>query len=181
MEQQASLPIQILSKTSKELQYVKRTVFMKIVITQNQWTFELGSQEGVNVPFWNFMGFQQKDRQNSAKGKIDTFYRPLVTSAQVILGTETYADAAIPLSYNNDECSQFNGQIKEAFEVLTKDDILQSYISDQVSRSCNESNDVGYNLFVFDICFQKTPQLLNQMKRSLKLLELFLIISIGMP
>ena len=47
---QAILSMQILSKTPTELQYVERSVFMKEVNTQNLWSFELGTQEGINVP-----------------------------------------------------------------------------------------------------------------------------------
>ena len=39
---------------------------------------------------------------------------------------------------------------------MTKDDILQPYISDDNFRTSNvAANDVGYNLYVFDIRYQK--------------------------
>ena len=65
----------------------------------------------------------------------DTFYRPPVTSAQCIIGTEKYPDNSILLNYNDDDYNQGYGQIKEAFRALTKDDILQPYISDNDFRS----------------------------------------------
>ena len=47
-------------------------------------------------------------------------------------------------------------QIKEAFKALTKDEILQPYISDDNFRNSNAAAiDVGYNLYVFDIRYQK--------------------------
>ena len=36
---------------------------MKEVNTQKLWTFELGNQEGVIVPIWVIVDFQQSDRQ----------------------------------------------------------------------------------------------------------------------
>ena len=48
--QQAILFKQILNKVPTELQYVERGVFMKQVITQKFWTFELDTQEGIDVP-----------------------------------------------------------------------------------------------------------------------------------
>ena len=39
-----------LKKTPTELQYVERSVFMRNVITQSFWTFELGTQEGIITP-----------------------------------------------------------------------------------------------------------------------------------
>ena len=84
---------------------------MKEVNTQNLWSFELGSQEGLNVPIWIIVGFQQSDRQHDQSLNKDTFYRPLVTSTQSIIGTEKYPDSAILLNYNDDHYSQGFGLI----------------------------------------------------------------------
>ena len=81
----------------------------------------------------------------------DTFYRPLVTSAQCIIGTEKYPDGGILLNYNDDNYSQGYGQIKQAFKALTKDNLLQPYISDDDFRSSNDGNNIGYNIYAFDI------------------------------
>ena len=59
------------------------------------------------------------------------------------------------MNYDDDDYNQGYGQIKEAFRALTKDDILQPYISDRDFRSSNNNNDIGYNLYVFDIRYQK--------------------------
>ena len=145
--QQAILSNRILRKIPTEIQYVERSVFMKEVKTQNLWSFELGTQEGINLPIWIIVGFQQRDRQFSQSMNNDTFYRPPATSAQCIIGTEKYAGSAILLKYDNDEHSQGYGQIKEAFRALTKDDILQPHISYHNFRSSNDGNDIGYNLY----------------------------------
>ena len=158
MSQQTVLSNQIVHKIPTELQYIERSVFMKEVNTQNLWNFELGTQEGMNVPIWIIIGFQQQDRQNSQNENNDTFYRPPVTSAQCIIGTEKYPDSAILLNYDDDDYNQGYGQIKEAFRALTKDDILQPYISDKDFKSSNNNNDIGYNLYVFDIRYQKDFQ-----------------------
>ena len=146
---------QIDKKTPTLMHYVEKCVFMKEVNTQNLWTFELGTQEGINVPIWIFVAFQQSDRQNNQSLNSDTFYRPPVTSAQCIIGTEKYPDSAILLNYNDDDYSQGYGQIKEAFKALTKVDILQSYISEHDFRSSNDGNNIGYNIYAFDIRYQK--------------------------
>ena len=64
MQQQSILSKQILNKTPTEIKYPERSVFMKEVNTQNFWTFELGTQEGINIPIWIFVVFQQNDRQH---------------------------------------------------------------------------------------------------------------------
>ena len=135
--------------------YVERSVFMKEVNTQNLWIFELGTQEGINIPIWIFVAFQQNDRQNNQNLNNDTSYRPLVTSAQCIIGTEKYPDNSILLNYNDDVYSQGYGQIEEAFKALTNDNLLQPYISVADFRSSNSDDDVGYNIYAFDIRYQK--------------------------
>ena len=154
--QQGLMSKQILNKTPTELSHVERSVFMKQVNNQNVWNFELGSQENLNVPIWIIIGFQQQDRQDSQNLNNDTFYRLPVVSAQCIIGTEKYPDAGILLIYDDDEYSQGYHQIKEAFKALTKDNILQPYKSDDNFRTSNAAaNDVGCNLYVCDIRYQK--------------------------
>ena len=128
---------------------------MKEVNIQNFWTFELGTQEGINVPIWIFVVFQQNDRQRNQNLNTDTFVRLPVISAQVIIGTEWYPDSGILLNYDDDDYSQGYGQIKEAFKAVTKYDILKPYITEDDFRSSNESNKIGYNIYAFDIRYQK--------------------------
>ena len=163
--QQGLMSKQILNKTPTELRYVERSVFMKQVNNQNVWNFELGSQENMNVPVWIIIGFQQQDRQDSQNLNNDTFCRLPVVSAQCIIGTEKYPDAGILLNYDDDDYSQGYHQIKEAFKALTKDDILQPYISEDNFRTSNvAANDIGYNLYIFDLDIRKILQILNQLK-----------------
>ena len=65
LKEQGILMKQITDKIPTEHRYVERSVFMKEVNTQNLWSFELGTQEGVNVPIWTIVGFQQRERQDS--------------------------------------------------------------------------------------------------------------------
>ena len=96
------------------------------------------------------------DRKDSQILKNDTFCRLPIVSAQIINGTENYPDAVILLNYDDDDYSQRYSQVKEAFTALTKDDILQPYISDDNFRTSRvRADDVGYNLYVFDIRYQK--------------------------
>ena len=169
IDEHNKLMIQIKNKTPTNLHYPERSVFMKEVNTQNFWTFELGTQEGVNVPIWVLVAFQQQDRQHDQTLNNDTFYRLAVTSAQCIIGTEKYPDSATLLNYDNDDYSQGYGQIKEAFRALTKDNILQPYISEDDFRSDNNGNNIGYNIHVFDIRYQKNYQSGQSVKIEFKL------------
>ena len=155
MQQQSILSKQIINKTPTQIQYPERSVFMKEVNTQNFWTFELGTQEGINISTWVFVAFQQNDRQHDQNLNNDTFIRLPVISAQVIIGTERYPDSGILLNYDDDNYSQGYGQIKEAFRALTKADILQPYKTEDDFRWSNEGNNIGYNIYAFDIRYQK--------------------------
>ena len=50
MEQQKIRSKEILSKITRELQYLERSIFMKEINTQSFWKFELTTKEGINVP-----------------------------------------------------------------------------------------------------------------------------------
>ena len=63
LQQEKILMDQIANKIPTELQYVERSVFMKEVYIQNIWNFELGTQEGINIPIWIIIGLQQRDIQ----------------------------------------------------------------------------------------------------------------------
>ena len=171
MQKQSILSDQILNKTPTQIQYPERSVFMKEVNTQNVWTFELGTQEGVSIPTWIFIAFQQNDRQHDQNLNNDTFVRLPVISAQVVIGTERYPDSAILLNYDNDDYAQGYGLIKEAFKALTKDDILQPYKSENDFRSSNNNNDVGYNIYAFDIRYQKNFENAQPIKVEYKFSE----------
>ena len=146
---------QIKQKTPTNLQYPERSVIMKEVNTQNFWTFELGTQKGINVPIWIFVVFQQSDRQHDQNLNNDTFVRLPVISAQVVIGTERYPDNNVLLNYNDDDYSQGYGQTKEAFKALTKDNILQPFVTEDDFRSSNDGDSIGYNIHAFDKRYQK--------------------------
>ena len=171
IQQQSILSKQILNKTPTQIQYPERSVFMKEVNTQIFWTFELGTQEGINIPTWIFVAFQQNDRQNDQNLNNDTFVRLPVISAQVVIGTERYPDSAILLNYDDDDYSQGYGLIKEAFRALTKDDILKPYITEDDFRSSNEGNNIGYNIYAFDIRYQKNLENAQPIKVEFKFSE----------
>ena len=131
----------------------------------------MGTQEGINIPTWIFVVFQQNDRQHDHNLNNDTFVRLPVISAQVVIGTERYSDSSILLNYDNDDYSQGYGLIKEAFKALTKDDLLQPYISEDGFRSSNEGNNIGYNIYAFDIRYQENFENAQPVKVEFKFSE----------
>ena len=171
MQQQSVLSKQIINKTPTQIQYPERSVFMKEVNTQNFWTFELGTQESINILTWIFVVFEQNDRQHDQNLNNDTFIRLPVISVQVVIGTERYPDSAILLNYEDDDYSQGYGQIKEAFRALTKDGILQPNICEDDFRSSNEGNNIGYNIYAFDIRYQKNFENAQPVKVEFKFSE----------
>ena len=168
VKEQTILMNQNVDKIPTELRYVEKSVFMKEVNTQNLWSFELGTQEGINVPIYIIIGFQQSDRQHDQNLNNDTFHRLPVTSAQCIIGTEKYPDSAILLNYNDDDYIQGYGLIKQAFKDLKKDDILEPFISDNDFRTSNDGKNIDYNLYVFDIRYHKNFESAQPIKVEFK-------------
>ena len=117
--------------------------------------FWIGAQEGINIPLWTILGFQQRKRESSQNLNNDNFYRPPVTKAQCIIGTKNYPDSSILLNSIDDDYSQGYGQIKEAFESLSKDDTLTLFLTDKDFRSSNINIDIGFILYVFEMRRQK--------------------------
>ena len=147
---QGILMNQITDKIPTGLRYVGRSAFTKEVNTQNLWSFELGTQEGVNFPLCNIVGFQQSDRQHDPNLNKDTFYRPPVTTAQCIIGTEKNPDCTILLNFYDDYYSQGYGSIKQAFKDLTKGDILEPYISEKDFRPTTLAT-ISDTIYMFSI------------------------------
>ena len=141
---------------------------MKEVNTQTFWSFELGTQERINVPVWIYVVLQQSDRQHDQNLNNDTFARLPVISAQVVIGTERYPEIGILLNHKEDDYSQGYGQIKEAFKTLTKDNILQPYISEDRFKPSNDGDDIGYNIYLFDVPYQKNFESAQPIKVEFK-------------
>ena len=57
--------------------------------------------------------------------------------------------------------------MKEASRALTKDDILKSFMSDYDFGSSKNSNDIGNNLYVLDIKYQKNLESAQPIKVEL--------------
>ena len=71
--------------------------------------------------------------------------------------------------YVDDQYYQVYGQTEEVFGALTKNDILQTYISDHDFRSSNLSaDDVGYSFYVFDIRYQQNLTASQPIKIEIK-------------
>ena len=112
--------------------------------------------------------FQQRDRQDSQNSKNQTFYRTPVTTAQCIIGVDKHPHSAILINYSDDDYAQIYVQNEEAFRTLTKDDMPKSYLFDVDFRSSNNIDDIGYNLYVFDISYQKNSESAQPNKIDIK-------------
>ena len=92
-----------------------------------------------------------------------------VVSAQGIIGNEKNPDVGILLNYDDVEYSSGYHQIREAFRALVKDDVLQPFISEKDFRSSNDGDDIGCNIHVFDMRYQKNFQSAQPIKVEFKL------------
>ena len=85
----------IVSKAATELSYIKKSSLMKDVTTENNWFFELGVGDGIDLPIYVIVGFLPRDQFNQQHQNNDTFYRPSVVNAQCTHGSEKFPDAGI--------------------------------------------------------------------------------------
>ena len=158
---------------------MQRSVFMNEVKTQKFWIFQLGTQQGINIPIWIFIGFQQKDWHNSQKLHDDTFHRPPVRSVRNIIRTEKSPDSVVLKNFDDNSYSQGCGQIEAAFRALTRDDLPKPYMSDHHFRSTKEGNDVGYNWYIFHIKYRKNLESAQPIKVEFNILENIPVRKIG--
>ena len=143
----------IVSKAPTELSYVKRSSYMKDVTTENDWTFELGFGDGVDIPFYVIVGFMQRDQINQQHQKNDTFRKPSVVNAQCVIGNVKLPDAGKNCSYVFEKYSQAYGEIVSCFRHLDKGNASKTYITqkDFVTSNLYPDGNPGYNVYVFDI------------------------------
>ena len=102
---------------------------MKDVTTEDNWTFELGVGDGIDIIIYVIVEFVERDHFNQQHQKNETFYRPNVVNAQWIIGSEKYLDAGINCNYVMDEYLQTYGEIVSCFRHLARNYILQPYIT----------------------------------------------------
>ena len=142
----------IASKIPTELTFIKRSSYMKDVTTENNWTFDLGVGDGIDVLIYVIVGFMQRDQFNQQHQLNDTFYRPSVVNAQCIIDSEKFPDAGINCIYAIDKYPQAYGEIVYCFRLSAKDNILQPYITqkDFVTSNNYPDGNPGYKLYVFD-------------------------------
>ena len=141
------------SKIPTELTYSKRSSYMKNVTTENIWNFELGVGDGFDVPIHVVVGFMQRDQFNQQHQNNDIFYRSSVVNAQSIRRSEKFPGAGINCNHAFDKYSQAYGEIVSCFRHLSKDNILQQYITqkDFITSNNYPEGNPGYNSNVFDI------------------------------
>ena len=121
---------------------------MKDVTTENNWVFELGVGDDIDIPVYVIVGFIQRDQFNQEHRNNDTFCRPSVVNAQFFIGSENIPDAGIIFNYAIDKYSQAYGEIVSWFRLLAKDNILQPLIKQKDFKTSNEyaKDKPGYNL-----------------------------------
>ena len=131
----------IASKAATELSYVKRSSYKKDVTSENNWTIELGAEDGVDIPIYVIVGFMQRDQFNQQHQNNDTFHTPSVVIAQCSIGSEEIPDSGINCNYAIYKYSQACGEVVFCFEHLAKDNILQLCITQKDFTTSNNRPD----------------------------------------
>ena len=133
----------IVSKAATEISYIKRSSHMKHVATENNWIFELGVGDGIDIPIFVVVGFMQSDQLNQQHQHNDTFHRPSVVKSQCFIGSDKLPDARITCIYAIDNYSQAYGEIVSCFRHLANDKFIQPYITQRnfiISNNYSDGN-----------------------------------------
>ena len=143
----------IVSNAATELSFIKRSSYMKDVTTKNNWTFEFGVEDGIEIPIYVIVGFMQRDQFNEHYHNNDSFYRQSVVIAQCSIGSEKFPDAGINCRYAIDKYSQAYGEVVSCFEHLAEDNLLQIYITQKDFKTSDNYPDgkPGCNIYVLDV------------------------------
>ena len=99
--------------------------------------FNLGVRKVLDILVYVILGFHQRDILYNQQLNTDCFQRPAVSFAQCNIGTDKIPHAGITLISRQNKCSQRHSQFVCH---LTKDDILQPYVSQQDFRPSNINN-----------------------------------------
>ena len=117
------------SRAAMESSYSPKSSYMKDVTTENNWTFDVGVGDGIDIPIYVTVGFMQGDQFNQQHQSNDTFYRPSIVKAKCVVGSGKFPDAGVNCNYAIDKYSQAYGENVSCFRHLAKDKILQPYIT----------------------------------------------------
>ena len=99
---------------------------MKDVTTENNWIFELGVGDCIDISIYVIVRFMQRVQFNQQHQNKDTFYRSTSVNAQCIIRSEKFPDAGTNCKYAIDKFSQEYGEIVSCFRLIAKDIISQS-------------------------------------------------------
>ena len=99
----------------------------------------------------------QRDQFNQQHHNNDIFCRPSVVNAQCITRSENFSDTGINFINTYDNFSQAFGEIVSCFRPLSKDNILQPYITqkDFITSKIYPEGNPGYTLYVFHIHYHR--------------------------
>ena len=122
----------IVSKAATELSHIERSSYMNNVTTENNWTFECGEGDGIDLSIYVIVGFMQRSQFDQQHQNNVIINRQGKLNAQCIIGSEQFPDAGIKCNYAIDKYSQAYGEIVSCFRYLAKDNILQHYTTQKV-------------------------------------------------
>ena len=127
MENQQLVMDQILDKDPTEIYYMERIVIRKDVNTNNNWTFELGSN-GESTPSFIIVGFQARNKIDLQTHDNAIFDRLPISNAVCKIGSEKYPDDGIECGYGRDKNDQAYCEIGKFYLLKSETNLLNPFI-----------------------------------------------------
>lgn len=148
IENQTLVAQQLLNKEPTTLKYVERKSFTKAVNTNNNWTFEIGVEAGIEIPIYVIVSFQTRTRYSDQEQDNGLFDRPNILSASCSIGSERYPEDRMNIDYSRNNYLQAYGEIKNFWNNHVGEHLLDPRITKSEFKN-------DYNFYVFDLRHQK--------------------------
>ena len=138
----------ILSKKNTEYSYVSRMISYKPVNSNNNWSFEIGTESGTNIPIYVIVGFQTAARAGPDQTQNNAIFdRPDIIEASCNVGTVRYPDHEFQVDFNRNKYNEPFNEIIRFYKDYIKGEGAP-YITFKDFKML-------YNLWVFDLRAQK--------------------------
>ena len=149
LENQTLVADHLLEGNTTQLSYIERSISTKTVNSNNNWTFELGVEAGIDIPIDVIVGFQSAARLSPDQTQNNGVFDQLdIIGASLKVGSERYPDNEMSLDYNINKYSDAYRELKKFKKEYIGEQSLNPYIT------YKEFKDL-YNIYVFDIRNQK--------------------------
>ena len=138
----------ILAKKNTDYSYVSRSISSKPVNSNNNWSFEIGTESKSDIPIYVIVGFQTADRSGPDQTQNNAIFDRLdIIEASCNIGSVRYPEHEYQVDFNRNKYNEPYNEIHRFYKDYIKGE-GSPYITYKDFKEL-------YNLWVFDLRAQK--------------------------